>query len=87
MRKNPEDLENNLWTIELLHDYGFACHHIDEIENYFMAVPKETLTYMKMLEDTEEDTTVKRILKRIRLDCAKMKKELRNSPKQDIAED
>ena len=86
-RKNPEDLENNLWTIELLHDYGFACRHIDEIENYFMNAPKETTTYMKMLEDTEEDTTIKRILKRIRLDCAKQKKELRNSSKQDVAED
>ena len=77
--KNPADMENNLRTIDLLRDYSFACRKTDEIIDYFLNAPSETTAYMKMLEDTEEDMTMKRILKRIRLDCAKQKKILRSS--------
>ena len=64
--KDPSSLEDNLRTIELMQDYVFVCQHIAEIANYFKLAPKETMTYIHMLENNESSKTMKRILKKIR---------------------
>ena len=64
--KDPSSLEDNLRTIELMQDHVFACQHIAEIADYFRLAPKETMTYIQMLEKNESSKTMKRILKEVR---------------------
>ena len=77
-KSDPKNTSHNILSLNLLRNHGFACVCFDEIVEYFKNAPAETIEYLRMLEDTDEDAIFVKTLKKIRSSIKK-----KDSSKQD----